>query len=253
MSVLGLGLLGLTACGGPPAMPGPRAARVSGGEHADGCAGARLAGRCWSAEGTRWQVAADGPGGAYRFELELMAAGRVRATDDESAGPATDEWFQEGPLLRIFLSDRFVEYRALVTNGTVLLGEAVNVRGQRWSWRADRVFGDPGCPAPAARVGEACLDLTGTRWWLEAEGVDAPLIELMRAGRLGTGGREADDEAGGTWEQDGDTLRFTLGEARVFVATLEDANELRGRWREGEREGQWRASRIESIPPILHR
>jgi hypothetical protein len=246
-----------TACGAPAA--GPRGGRDAppraSGEGACGPHEAPLGGTCWSAEGTRWRVRADGPGGAYRFDVELLAAGRVRATDHDAASPATDEWFQDGDRLRIFLSDRFVEYRARVTNGTVLIGEARNVRGQRWSWRADRDFGEAPCEASEARLEGACMTVAGTRWRLEPEGGEARLVEFLAGGRLGTGGREDDAEAAGAWEQEGPRLSFTLEapSERRFEARLTDDASLSGTFRGDARAGRFTATRVESIPPVIHR
>lgn len=239
-------------CGGPSTgVPGAQ----TGGERAsDGPCGAHeaeLAGTCWSAEGTRWTVEADGPGGVYRFDVELMAAGRVRSTDHGAASPAHDEWFQDGELLRIFLADRFVEYRARVSNGTVLLGEATNVRGQQWSWRADRVFGEAPCQEGEARVDGACMTVAGTRWRLAPQGGEARFIEFLEGGRLGTGGRRDDTEAPGTWEQTGATLRFSLADGGAeHVAELTDDAAFRGT--RGD-DASFEATRVISVPPVVHR
>lgn len=268
---LGLALL-LTACGGPA--DGGRATRSGADAQGEGPCGpheANLAGTCWSAEGTRWNVEAEGPGGVYRFDVELLAAGRVRSSDHGAASPARDEWFQDGELLRVFLADRFVEYRAEISNGTVLIGEAMNVRGQQWSWRGDRVFGEAPCADSEARVDGACMTVAGTRWRLAAEGSEARLIEFLEDGRVGIGGRAddladdpaddlADDptddptdntEAPGRWEQDGSTLRFTLGAGSpAYVAEVAGDAELRGT-RDDER--AFEATRVPSVPPVIHR
>lgn len=247
----------LAACGGP-STPGPRAGGDGEGAGSDGPCGphrVQLGGEhCWSAEGTRWHVEADGPGGTYRFDVQLLAAGRVRSTDHGAASPATDEWFQDGDLLRVFLSDRFVEYRARITNGTVLIGEAHNVRGQQWSWRADREFGEASCAEGEARVDGACLTVLGTRWRVEPEGGDPRFVEFLADGRVGTDA-EGDDATGADeWTQDGARLRFTLGEGEArFEAELTDDAELRGTWRAEGGPRPWTATRVESIPPVVRR
>lgn len=210
---------------------------------ADGCGPhtTRLGDECWTAEGTRWQVVADAPSGTYELTIELLAAGRVRATDSARASPAHDEWFQDGPLLRILLADRFVEYRAIVTNGTVLLGEAQNVRGQRWGFRAHRLFGDVGCAPGEARLERACMTLEGTRWELERGGTRS-VVELLEGGAIGT--TSADPAEGDRWSQEGRVVRLTIG-GRALTAELVDDRSMRG-------EGM-RATRIESIPPIARR
>jgi hypothetical protein len=241
-------LLLLGACGGPTADgTGARATDDTAG--GDGCPGAetRLGDGCWSASGTHWRVEADGPGGAYRFELDLLAAGRVRSTDHDAASPASDEWYQDGPLLRIFLSDRFVEYRARVTNGTVLVGEAVNVRGQRWSWVANRVFAETPCSPNETRLEAGCMTVAGTRWELAAEGSEGHLLEFLDDGRLSVG--PGDPE--GHWEQEGASLRFSLTEGGpTFVARVEDERELRSA---EDAERRFTATRVDTIPPVIHR
>ncbi len=233
--------LALVGCGGAQTP-----AETAAGASDRGCAAheARLGTTCWSAEGTRWHVLADGPGGEYELDLALLAAGRVRADDQPSADPATDEWFQDGALLRVFLSDRFVEYRAEVTNGTVLLGEARNVRGQRWAFSASRVFGQQRCGAHEARVEGACLSMAGTRWALNTGGAPV-LVEFLAEGALAAG-PEVRAEDG--WEQEGGALRFRIAGTR-YRAELNDAARLRGTF-EGAHEGRFSANRVESIPPL---
>lgn len=236
----------LAGCGGPTSgAEGGGGEGSSGGEDAAACGprATRLGATCWRAVGTHWRIDAEGPGGQYRFEVELLAAGRVRSTDHDAASAAHDEWFQDGSLLRIFLSDRFVEYRTRVTNGTVLIGEAINVRGQRWSWRGDRVFGETPCEEGEVRVDGACMSLAGTRWDLSGQ-----VVEFLDGGRVAVG---ASEDATGRWEQSGTALRFTLGEGRpAHLAELTDSAELRGTI-EGPG-ASWSAARLVSIPPIMH-
>ncbi|MCB9593372.1 MAG: hypothetical protein H6719_11630 [Sandaracinaceae bacterium] len=217
----------------------------AGARAEDDCAPqeAALGGTCWSAVGTRWRVDAEGPGGAYHFTLALLAAGRVRADDHDGASPARDEWFQDGTLLRVFLGDRFVEYRTRVSNGTVLIGEAINVRGQRWSFRADRDFGEAPCAADEAHLDAACMTVAGTRWEL-----DGHVVAFLDEGRVAV---DDDADVTGRWEQVGQALSFTLEEgAPTRVAEVEDASELRGTY-EG-RDGSWSATRVRSLPPVMH-
>lgn len=232
--------LALAGCGAPS---GP-AAEVRSAPEDDGCgpSATRLGGECWSAAGTRWEVTSDGPSGEHLFEIELLAAGRVRSTDHPTASPASDEWFQDGRLLRVFLSDRFVEFRATIENGTVLVGEAINVRGQRWSWHARRVFGESRCAPGEARVGGACFTVAGTRWQIG----DGPPVELLADGVVARGGQ--DPAAGDRWEQDGEIVRFSLG-GRRYEGRLEGDRTLRGTVDGAELV----ATRVESIPPVARR
>jgi len=235
--------LSLAACGGPSTSgSGARDGRDAA-DRGDGCGPrtTRLGRDCWSAEGTRWQVSADGPGGSYRFELALLAAGRVRATDHDGAGPAHDEWFQDGPLLRVFLADRFVEYRTTVTNGTVLIGEAHNVRGQRWSFRADRQFGEGGCERDEARLDEACMSVAGTRW-----DVGGRVVAFLDEGRVAVDDAEPLPSA---WTQQGASLSFRLAaDGPAHEAEVSSPDTLSGT----VGEGSFEATRMPTIPPVMH-
>lgn len=240
----------LLACARPPGPPSARTVRSSRAGNGDGCAATetRLGTECWNAAGTRWTVEAEGPGGNYRFDLELMGANRARSTDHAAASPATDEWVQDGPLLRVFLSDRYVEYRARVSNGTVLLGEARNVRGQRWSFSARRAFGPPACLAQEARFDTVCMSVAGTRWRL-GDGDDARVVRFAEAGVVQADGVEDD---AGQWEQEGAEVRFELTAGRLagtFVGELEDEDTLV--LERGER--PLPATRLESFPPVIER
>lgn len=237
---------------------GPTASGVSGsgggagGETESACAAdeVRLGASCWSARGTRWQVTAEGPGGTYRFELDLLAAGRVRSSDHGDASPASDEWFQDGSLLRVFLGDRFVEYRAEVTNGTVLVGEAINVRGQRWTFRADRMFGRAACADGEASLEEACLSVAGTRWRLALEGQGERVIVFLDGGRVAVG--PEDEDGAGRWEQTGTALGFTLAEdGPRLTAEIDGGGALEGQTEDGG--VRFRATRVDSVPPLIHR
>jgi len=233
----------LAACGGPSTPgPGPRDGRdpSAGG---DGCgpSATRLGRDCWSAEGTRWQVSADGPGGSYRFTLALLAAGRVRATDHDGADPAHDEWFQDGETLRVFLSDRFVEYRASVTNGTVLIGEAHNVRGQRWSFRADRDFGPGACAEDEARLDEACMSVAGTRWDLGGR-----VVTFLDEGQVAVDDAEPVPDA---WTQRGAALSFQLAaEGPAHEAEVSSRDTLSGT----VAGAAFEATRVPTIAPVMH-
>jgi hypothetical protein len=229
----------LAACGGAVS-PAPETAAAQD----DGCGphATRLGETCWSAEGTRWEVLADAPEGAYELELELLAAGRVRSTDSAAASPASDEWFQDGPLLRVLLADRFVEYRATVTNGTVLVGEAMNVRGQRWSFRAQRMFSPGRCEVGEARLpSDACMTVEGTRWELTQDGATR-FVELLAGGAVGIS--SADPAEGDRWVQEGSTVRLRIA-GRELTGELEGADALRG--------GGFTATRVPSVPPLVWR
>lgn len=207
-----------------------------------------LASSCWGPRGTRWQVRADGPAGDYNFEVEMLAASRLRATDHAGADPASDEWFQDGPLLRMFLSDRFVEYRAQVTNGTILVGEAENVRGQAWSFRARRLFGESACGTHEARVQDACMTMSGTHWRLSGDGIDESTVHFMGEGQLAFGSNRPSESD--RWEQNGASLALTFGEHRM-TATIAAEDTLEGEF--VGREGRWRAEILALVAPVFHR
>lgn len=192
---------GGTTIAGPRVEPCPTAGEL------------RLGRICWNPVGSRWHLSANAPGGEYAFDVELLAAGRLRATDHPAATPGTDEWFVEGNTLRFFLGGRYVEYRADVTNGTVLVGQAANVRGDLWEWRGDRMPDETSCHPGEAQVDGACFSIAGTRWQVSpASGAAFDMIfEPGGALFMSSGATEA------TWEQAGTTITLQLNGQTVTV------------------------------------
>ncbi|MBX7194749.1 MAG: hypothetical protein K1X94_22025 [Sandaracinaceae bacterium] len=185
---------------------------------------------CFDPVGSHWHVVSNAPGGQYEFEVELMAGGRVRATDHPAAGPGTDEWLVEDDELRIFLANRFVEYRGHFTNGSVVVGDAANVRGDRWDWRADRVHPGGRCLGNEllAHEGEepGCYSAAGSRWTVSTAGRSF-VVELAANGTLTSDDPSDTTPGNDTWEQEGATLRFLFdARARTFEGTLQ-ASDLR--------------------------
>lgn len=237
---LGLAWL-LVACGGGPGASGT-GRETTAAREPDPCpteGEVRLGRICWNPAGSRWHITAAAPGGEHAFDVELLAAYRLRATDHPAADPATDEWYVDGNTLRLFLSNRFVEYRAPMTNGTVMVGEAINVRGETWSWRGDRVPSGGDCRAEEARVGEVCFALAGTRWTLHDPTGDR-VVHFAPGGSVLVDDREP--EEGDRWSQRGAELRFTL-HGREHVATVQDAERLAGTG--------WTADRVRLYPPPM--
>lgn len=214
---------------------------------------------CWSPVGSHWRFVADAPGGSYTFDVELMAAGRVRATDVPNATPATDEWFVENDELRIFLQNRYVEYRATLHNGTLMIGEAVNVRGDTWAFRGDRVHEGGSCPSNEAVVTDGdepgCFDVAGTRWTVS---VGATEYELQ----FGDGGALISNNPSDTtpdddgWEQQGTTVRFWFDDhATELSGTISpaDLTHLSGTGHGPAGASlSWSATAIPSYPPPIH-
>jgi hypothetical protein len=218
----------------------------------------RLGRVCWSPIGSRWHLTAFAPGGEYAFDVELLPANRLRATDHPAAGPSTDEWFVDGNTLRLFLANRYVEYRADVTNGTVVIGQAINARGSTWDWRGDRQQIGGGCAADEAQVGETCVAIAGTRWTLHGDGAD--MIVAFQGDSNGDGISEifvegsADAAGDDTWSQNGATLTLRFdGGARELTATVTGVDRLSGSGRDsGGRTWEWSAERIPLYPPPIH-
>jgi hypothetical protein len=183
---------------------------------------------CFDPVGSHWRVTSNAPGGQYEFEVELMAGGRVRATDHPAAGPGTDEWLVEDDELRIFLANRFVEYRGRFSNGSVIVGDAANVRGDRWDWRADRVHTGGRCLGNELATNDAdepgCFSAAGSRWTVTTGGRSF-VVELAANGTLTSDDPSDTSPGNDTWEQDGATLRLFFDErARTFEATLRPAD-----------------------------
>lgn len=260
---LALASLPLVACGGTTTGTGtttPHSRERPAYTACDDASQVRLAPTvCWSPVGSHWHFAAEAPGGAYSFDVELMAGGRVRATDVPNATPATDEWFVENDELRIFLQNRYVEYRATLHNGTLMVGEAVNVRGDVWSFRADRVHVPGTCPAGelATTTGDepGCYDIAGSRWTVHAGNAEYE-VQFGEDGTL-INNRATDtttDDDG--WEQDGATVRLSFdNHATELTATLSasDLTRMSGTGHDSSGASvSWSATAIPTYPPPIH-
>lgn len=213
---------------------------------------------CWSPAGSRWHVTSSAPGGALEFDIELMANGRVRATDHEASSPATDEWFVDDGTLRVFLGSRWVEYRGDLTNGTLVVGVAVNARGDTWDWRGERVHGG-GCPAEelVASDGDepACYSAAGSRWTVRGRS-STFIVELGADGALFTDDPSDTTAGNDTWSQSGGSLslRFDDG-ASEYTATIRPSNlsELEGNARDSSgATWSFTAEAVPSYPPPIH-
>jgi hypothetical protein len=258
-----LAALTLVACGGASSGAGsttPHSRERPAYTACDDTAQVRLAPTvCWSPTGSHWQFQAEAPGGAYTFEVELMAGGRVRATDVPNASPALDEWFVENDELRVFLQNRYVEYRATLHNGTMMVGEAVNVRGDVWPFRADRLHNGATCPGNEIATSSAdepgCFGVAGTRWTLAAGGHEYE-IQFADAGVL-VSNNPADttpDDDG--WEQDGATVRFWFDDHATELSATVTASDLMHLSGTGHGVGgaplSWSATVIPTYPPPIH-
>ena len=214
---------------------------------------------CWNPTGSHWHFDAQAPGGAYSFDVELMAGGRVRANDVSGATPATDEWFVENDELRIFLQNRYVEYRTTLHNGTLLLGEAVNTRGDVWSFRADRTHPSAACPANelATRAGDepGCFDVAGSRWTVNL-GSTQYEIQFAADGTLVSNNPvdlTPDDDG---WEQNGASVRFWFdNHATELTATIapSDLAHFAGNGHDARGAAiSFSAAAIPTYPPPIH-
>lgn len=262
---LSLLALPLVACGGGGGTPG--VGRTAGGERppyvaCDDPNEVRMAPHvCWNPVGSRWHVTTQAPGGALDFDLELMAGGRVRSTDDAAGGPATDEWFVEENFLRIFLANRYVEYRGELTNGTVLVGSVRNVRGDSWMFRAERVHGGSCGEGELALGGGAdpiCYSAAGSRWTLA--GRSTFTVELGAGGLIGHDNPSDTTTGNDTWTQAGNELRLSFdGGAIEYTATLSArpvarnaVERLSGSGRDGGGTFSFTAEPIATYAPPFH-
>lgn len=262
-TLLALGSLALVACGGTTTSTGtttPHSRERPAYTACDDASQVRLAPTvCWSPVGSRWRFVAEAPGGTYTFDVELMAGGRVRATDVPNATPATDEWFAENDELRIFLQNRYVEYRATLHNGTLMIGEAVNVRGDTWAFRADRLHVGGTCPGNEVAVTSGdepgCYDVAGSRWTVTA-GTREYEIQFGDAGALVSNSPAATTPDDDGWSQDGGTVTFWFDDhASEMTATISpgDLTHLAGSGHDASGASvSWSATAIPSYPPPIH-
>jgi hypothetical protein len=242
--IVGLVVASLAGCGGAAAGGGGGTTVAGGPEPCPNANELRLGRVCWNPTGSRWHLTAMAPGGEYAIDVELLPANRLRATDHPAAAAATDEWYVDGNSLRFFLQNRFVEYRADVTNGTVIVGEAQNVRGEGWSWRGDRMQIGGGCHPDEAPSGETCIALAGTQWRLRGPSGER-VIHFEAGGVLLTDGSAASEA--NRWSQEGAQLTFTL-DGVEHTARVESAERLSG----AAGSAQWTAEPIPLYPPPMH-
>jgi hypothetical protein len=235
-----LGVCGALGCGGPGGSHGGSTV-ATGPEPCPTGGELRLGRICWSPVGSRWHLTAMAPGGEYAFDVELLPANRLRSTDHPAAGPGTDEWFADGNTLRLFLADRFVEYRADVTNGTVMVGNAVNARGESWEWRGDRMQIGGGCGPDEAEIDGTCFAMAGTRWRVTTSR-GAVVVHFAPEGRLLVD--QGTPSESNRWSQEGATLRFTLDGQEHSATITGDASRLSG--------NGWSAEREPLYPPPMH-
>ncbi len=228
-----------SGCGGAAANGGSSTTPVAAVDPCPNAGEARLGRVCWNPSGSRWRFVAAAPGGEYTFEVELLAANRVRATDHPAAGPATDEWFVDGSTLRVFLADRFVEYRGELTNGTVIVGQAINTRGETWEWRGDRMASRGSCNAEELQIGGSCFSISGTRWRAALPSGEQ-IVQFAPDGRLVV---DRGDAEGASWRQEGARITFTLAGTSYDAQILSELS-LQGQG--------WSAERVPSYPPPIH-
>jgi len=189
----------------------------------------RLApGVCFEPVGSTWRVVADAPGGHYDFRITLLAGGRVRSTDHIAAGPGTDEWFVEEDQLRVFLGNRYVEYRGRLQNGSVFIGEATNVRGDSWEFRADRVHEGGRCLVNELVTHDGdepgCYSAAGSRWSVQVGGRSFD-VELNANGSISSNDASDTTPTNDRWQQEGGTLRWLFDDgATTFATQLNAAN-----------------------------
>jgi hypothetical protein len=213
---------------------------------------------CWNPAGSHWHVTSSAPGGELEFDVELMAGGRVRATDHDASSPATDEWFVDDGTLRVFLGNRWVEYRGDLTNGTLLVGVAVNARGDQWDWRGERVHGGS-CPAGelVAIAGDepACYSAAGSRWTIRGRSGSTFIVELGPNGTLYSDDPSDTTTDNDTWEQNGESLSLSFdGGASEYSATLRPASLTRFEGNARDASGTWSftAEAVPTYPPPIH-
>ncbi len=179
----------------------------------------RLGSVCADMSGSRWHVKASAPGGEYEFDVELLVGGRLRVTDHPGASLATDDWQVESNALRWYFSNRYVEYRASMNNGTVIVGEAQNLRGDSWPFRADRLTSPAECLPSELRVAEACFSLVGMQY-AQADGSVLRFLHDGQVEVVGAPGAAAASNIG-RWRQEG--ANVSIGEAQGTLTPPFDA------------------------------
>lgn len=90
--------------------------------------------------GSRWSLSTDVPGEkVYRYDIVFHPGGRLENHHPNDKTPDNDTWEQRGLIVIFRYNDNFITYTGRFENARTLQGEAVNIRGLKFPWKAERL------------------------------------------------------------------------------------------------------------------
>ena len=90
--------------------------------------------------GSRWSLSSDVPGEkSYRYDIVFHPRGRLENHHPNDKTPDNDTWEQRGSTVILKFNDSYITYTGQFENPRTLKGEALNIRGLRFPWVAERI------------------------------------------------------------------------------------------------------------------
>ncbi len=93
-----------------------------------------------SLTGSRWSLSTDVPGErVYRYDIVFHPGGRLENHHPNDKTPDNDSWEQRGSTVILKFNDNYITYTGQFEDVRTLKGEALNIRGLRFPWMAERI------------------------------------------------------------------------------------------------------------------
>lgn len=90
--------------------------------------------------GSRWSLSTDVPDEkVYRYDIVFHPGGRLENHHPNDKTPDNDTWEQRGLIVIFRYNDNFITYTGRFENARTLQGEAVNIRGLKFPWKAEQL------------------------------------------------------------------------------------------------------------------
>lgn len=95
---------------------------------------------CQSIVGSRWSLSTDVPGEqAYRYDIVFHRGGRLENHHPNDKTPDNDTWEQRDSTVILKFNNSYITYTGQFENSRTLKGEALNIRGLKFPWKAERL------------------------------------------------------------------------------------------------------------------
>ncbi len=93
-----------------------------------------------SVVGQRWSLSTDVPGEkVYRYDIVFHPGGRLENHHPNDRTPDNDTWEQRGSTVILKFNNSYITYTGQFENPRTLKGEALNIRGLQFPWKAERI------------------------------------------------------------------------------------------------------------------